>query len=75
MIVIRPYRESDVERVGKLIADTYGVFNLSDIPPEQRVAMLGPFANARSSEPSHRTAIAEAISPRRCQWSECARLP
>ena len=29
MFTIRPYRESDAESVGRLIADTYSEFNLS----------------------------------------------
>jgi hypothetical protein len=28
MFTIRPYRESDVERIGRLIEDTYGQLNL-----------------------------------------------
>ena len=61
MIIIRDYRESDADFVGKLIADTYGEFNLSFAPPEQRNAFLGPFQYARSSEKSHQEAIAKVI--------------
>lgn len=61
MLTIRSYRESDAGSVGVLIADTYSKFNLSELSGDQRDAMLGPFLYARSSEPSHRKAIAEAI--------------
>jgi len=61
MIRIRPYRESDANSVGRLIADTYGKFNLSFAPPEQRGLFLGPFRHARSPEKSHQEAIAQVI--------------
>jgi predicted N-acetyltransferase YhbS len=61
MSFIRRYEEADAERVGRLIADTYGTFNLPQVSPEQHRAMLGPFANAASAEASHRAAIADAI--------------
>ena len=61
MFTIRFYQKSDAEQVGILIAETYGDFNLSEMTPEKRQAMLGPFAFARSSAPEHRKAIAEAI--------------
>ncbi len=60
-ITIRPYRESDVVSVGKLIADTYSKFNLDFAPPEERGKLLGPFSHARSTEKSHREAVAQAI--------------
>jgi GNAT superfamily N-acetyltransferase len=44
-----------------LIADTYSEFNLSELTTKQQEMMLGPFLYARSSEPSHQKAIAEAI--------------
>lgn len=44
-----------------LIADTYSEFNLSELTTKQQETMLGPFLYARSSEPSHQKAIAEAI--------------
>ena len=59
--VIRLYKESDAERVGILIAETYGNFNLPEMEAEKRAAMLGPFAFARSSRQEHREAIAQAI--------------
>jgi GNAT superfamily N-acetyltransferase len=60
MIAVRPYRESDAESVGILIADTFSEYNLSDMSPEQRDQLLGPFLHARSAGKSHRQAIAEA---------------
>lgn len=62
MIAIRPYRASDAERVGRLIADTFGEFNLSFASPEERDRLLGPFQHARSAEKSHQDAIARVIS-------------
>lgn len=59
--VIRRYKKSDAPRVGILIAETYGNFNLPEMNPEKRVSMLGPFAFARSSAREHREAIAQAI--------------
>jgi GNAT superfamily N-acetyltransferase len=61
MIKIRLYRESDANSVGKLIADTYGKFNLAFAPPEQRGLFLGPFQHARSPDKSHQEAIAQVI--------------
>jgi len=61
MVLVRPYRDSDLEQTGRLIADTYEAFNLSELAPERRIAMMGPFAHARSSESSHQDAIAKAI--------------
>ncbi len=59
--IIRDYRESDAECVGKLIADTYSEFNLSFASPEERLAFLGPFQHAGSQEKSDREAIARVI--------------
>ncbi len=61
MIVIRRYRESDAESVGRLIADTYGEFNLSSIPLEERDPFLGPFRYVRSADRMHRRAIIEIV--------------
>ena len=61
MITIRCYQESDAESVGRLIADTYGEFNLSFVPPEERGPFLGPFRYARSPEKAHRDAIIEVV--------------
>jgi GNAT superfamily N-acetyltransferase len=61
MFTIRRYQKNDAEQVGILIAETYGAFNLPEMTPEKREAMLGPFAFARSSTLEHREAIAEAI--------------
>jgi GNAT superfamily N-acetyltransferase len=60
-IVVRDYRERDAPSVGRLIADTYTTYNLDFLPPEARGPFLGPFEYARSSEPTHRAAIAQAI--------------
>jgi len=62
MFKVRRYAESDAIRVGVLIADTYGGFNLSAMTPAKRESMLGPFALAGSSMPEDREAIAAAIS-------------
>ena len=61
MFIIRPYRKSDAQQVGVLIADTYKKFNLSAMTTEQQEAMLGPFLYARSRESSHQQVIADAI--------------
>jgi len=61
MAHIRRYRKSDAQQVGILIADTYKKFNLPDLTREQQNAMLGPFLHARSKEPSHQKAIADAL--------------
>lgn len=62
MITIRLYRESDARSVGRLIADTYGEFNLSFASPEDRALLLGPFRHARSPEKAHQEAIARVIT-------------
>lgn len=61
MVTIRDYREEDVEAVGRLIADTYGRFNLSFVPPEERAPYLGPFQHAYSNEQAHADAIARVV--------------
>ena len=61
MLTIRPYRESDAESVGRLIARTYSEFNLSFATPEELGKLLGPFRHAWSAEPAHREAIAQVI--------------
>jgi GNAT superfamily N-acetyltransferase len=61
MIILRPYRESDAPSVGRLIADTFAEFNLAYASPKERDLLLGPFCYARSPEPYHQVAIAEAI--------------
>jgi len=61
MIILRPYSESDAPSVGRLIADTFGAFNLAYASSEERDLLLGPFRYARSPEPYHHAAIAEAI--------------
>ena len=61
MISIRTYDESDAGSVGRLIADTYGDFNLDFASPEEKAKLLGPFQFARSADEAHRLAIAQAI--------------
>lgn len=61
MITVRDYRESDTPAVGRLIADTFGGFDLGFAPPERRSLYLGPFRHARSPEKAHQEAIAEII--------------
>jgi GNAT superfamily N-acetyltransferase len=61
MLTIRPYRESDAESVGRLIADTYSRFNLSFASADELAKLLGPFRHARSAEPAHREAISQVI--------------
>ncbi len=60
-ITIRPYSESDAERVGRLIADTYSHFNLAFASADELGRLLGPFRHAWSPEPAHRAAIAQVI--------------
>ena len=61
MVTIRAYREQDAESVGRLIADTYGEFNLGFASQEEKAKLLGPFHFARSTDEAHRSAIARAI--------------
>lgn len=61
MISIGAYDEVDSGTVGRLIADTYGRFNLSFASPEDRALLLGPFQHAYSPDQAHREAIARAL--------------
>lgn len=61
MFTIRRYEESDAGSVGRLIARTYGDFNLSFLPPDERGPFLGPFLHADSPEPGHREAIRAVV--------------
>ncbi len=61
MITIRRYHEDDALSVGRLIADTYGEFNLSFASPGERGAFLGPFQHAYSPDREHQEAIARVI--------------
>ncbi len=75
MISIRTYRESDAENVGRLIADTYGDFNLDFASPDEKQKLLGPFQHARSTDEAHRAAIAEALrEPRESRACLCAAI-
>ncbi len=61
MITIRSYTDSDAESVGILIADTYSQYNLDFASPRELPKLLGPFAQARSTEPAHRKAIIRVL--------------
>jgi GNAT superfamily N-acetyltransferase len=61
VVLIRDYRVEDAQSIGRLIADTYGEFNLSFAPPEDRALLLGPFQHAYSPEKEHQEAIARVI--------------
>jgi GNAT superfamily N-acetyltransferase len=60
-IRIRCYREDDAPSVGRLVADTYGHYNLDFLPTESRAPFLGPFQHARSPDKAHQESIAEVI--------------
>lgn len=68
---IRAYRETDAGAVGRLIADTFGEYNLPSVAAEQRALLLGPFLNARSQDPAHQAAIARAIHSEMVFVAEC----
>lgn len=61
MVQIRPYDETDARKVGILIADTYGEYNLDFATPEQKRDLLGPFQHAHSDDPARQQAIAGVI--------------
>ncbi|MDX5319138.1 MAG: GNAT family N-acetyltransferase [Actinomycetes bacterium] len=61
LFLIRPYRESDADAVGRLIADTFARFNLAFASADQLALLLGPFRHAGSPDPAQRAAIAEMI--------------
>lgn len=61
MIKIRVYRDSDAEKVGRLIADTYAKYNLTFATPAERAKFLGPFQHAKSNKPEHKKAIARVL--------------
>ncbi len=61
LVTIRHYRPVDAPKVGVLIADTYGEFNLAYASPQDRAKLLGPFHQARSHQPAHREAIARIL--------------
>ena len=60
MVKLRRDADSDAIRVGVLMADTCGGFDLHATTPARRESMLGPFATAGSSMPEDREAIAAA---------------
>ncbi len=61
MQIIAKFREQDAVAVGRLIADTYGEFNLAFASPADRNLLLGPFAYAYSAETAHQEAIARVL--------------
>ena len=61
MLNIRPYKESDSQVCGILIAQTYRDYNLAFVAPDQLPDYLGPFAFAESNEKEHKKAIAQII--------------
>lgn len=62
MVTVRAYREeADARAVGRLIADTFGGYNLSHLPPAERALFLGPFRHAASEGPTHQAEIAKMI--------------
>jgi GNAT superfamily N-acetyltransferase len=61
VISVRSYQESDAQAVGRLIHDTYGQFNLSFLPEEERGPYLGPFRHSRSEDNRHKEEIARTI--------------
>jgi len=62
---IRQFRASDSVEVGRLIADTFGEFNLSYASDEEKERLLGPFRHAHSSDDAHQAQIAKVI---RAPW-------
>jgi GNAT superfamily N-acetyltransferase len=60
-IIVRDYHENDAQSVGRLIADTYGKYNLDFLPAHATGPFLGPFEHAYSPEPVHQAAIAQVI--------------
>lgn len=60
-IIIREYDESDAQRVGRLIADTYSRYNLDFLPLKDRGPFLGPFQHAHSQDAAQQEAIAKVI--------------
>jgi len=61
MTKIRPYQATDSQAVGRLIADTYGEYNLSFVPLEERGPYLGPFRHARSQDTAHQAEISRTL--------------
>ena len=61
MITICPFQDSDAIQVGRLIADTFGDFNLDYAAPDERQRLLGPFRHAYSDDPVHEATIAQII--------------
>ncbi|MDD4903425.1 MAG: GNAT family N-acetyltransferase [Candidatus Bipolaricaulis sp.] len=47
--------------MGRLIADTFGRYNLDHLERRERDFFLGPFRHAESDDPAHRAEIAKMI--------------
>lgn len=61
MVTISAFEDRHSEAVGRLIADTYGEFNLAFASPAERALLLGPFQHAYSAEEAHQKAIARVL--------------
>lgn len=61
MITLRPFQDADAVQVGRLIADTFGDYNLDYATLDERQRLLGPFRYAYSDDPKHQAAIAQII--------------
>lgn len=62
MAAIRTYNEeTDARTVGRLIADTFGRYNLDHLQPAERDLFLGPFRHATSDDPARQAEIAKMI--------------
>jgi GNAT superfamily N-acetyltransferase len=58
---VRRYCEDDAVAVGRLIARTYRMFNLSEADPDEQMRLLGPFRYAESDDPRHQKTIRDVI--------------
>ena len=61
MLAIRRYAEDDTMRIGVLIADTFGGFNLSAMNREALQSILGPFAAIRWLKNAGRNAAGDEV--------------
>ena len=62
MATIRIYNEeTDARAVGRLIADTFGRYNLNHLQSAERDLFLGPFRHAKSDDPACQAEIAKMI--------------
>ena len=70
-IIIRNYRESDSQTVGKIIAETFSKYNLGFATSEEKEKFLGPFHYAESQEEKHIKDIADTIQASMVFVAEC----